>query len=151
VNATCFPIFVGKPCPPDRIGFRKTVSVIGVLAAAAVAGTVVGFATCAYMGGTVALFISGAAPVVAHITGSHVRVEPGRVAMIRDFLFFKDVLEIPRELVEGAEVVKTTVKSGRETVRRTLVRIHLKDRGYMPLTVRDPEKLAEELGGARSP
>ncbi len=151
MNATCFPIFVGKPCPPDRIRFRKTVSVIGVLAAAAVAGMVVGFATCAYMGGAVALFITGAAPAIAHLVGSHVKVGPGSVVVVRDFLFFKDVLEIPRELVEGAEIVETTVESGRETVRRTLVRIHLKGRGYMPLTVRDPEKLAEELGGARSP
>ena len=87
----------------------------------------------------------GAAPVVAHITGSHVRVEPGRVAMIRDFLFFKDVLEIPRELVEGAEVVKTTVESGRETVRRTLVRIHLKER----IHAIDGEGPGEARGGTR--
>ncbi len=122
---------------------------IGVLVAAMIAGVEIGLLTCAYMGEAVVLFITGAAPAIAHLIGSHVRVGPRSV--VRDFLFFNDVLEISRELVEGAEIVKVTVESGRETVRRALIRIHLKGRGYMPLTVRDPEKLAEELGGARSP
>ncbi|WP_456483139.1 hypothetical protein [Methanopyrus kandleri] len=144
----CFPTFriLGRVVELERVEkARRTVRTIVVLA-----GVVAAVATYVSYGSpslavTAFLGIASALPPLSHLVCSHVRPEPGRLVIVRDYGFFRRFEHIPSSLIDGAEVVTVKVASGGSTTEERVVRLHLEGRGYMPLQTGDPEALAREL------
>ncbi len=133
--------FYGRATDPGRIETLRRV-VIGGLVSAAVAVAVGLQALNVYLATAVSLQIIGVVPIVAFVACSHVRLEPDRLVVVKDYGFVRSRTEIPRGLIEGAEVIEEWVGKGVASI----VRLYLKGRGCMPLIVGDPEGLANELG-----
>jgi len=103
VSVRCYRVF-GGPTDPGRIRRVRIAASVGVTLFALAAAVGLGWLTNWYLGAAVFLLIFGPLPVPVHLLCSHVRVEPERVVIVRDYGFFRRELEIPRDLIEGAGV-----------------------------------------------
>ncbi|MEO2241121.1 MAG: hypothetical protein ABGY09_03530 [Euryarchaeota archaeon] len=144
MSVRCYRVF-GGPSDPGRIRRLRVAVSVGVTLFALAAAVELGWLANWYLGAAVFLLVFGALPVPVHLLCSHVRVEPERVVIVRDFGFFRREMEIPRRLIEGAEAVSRGVRTREGEVR--WVRVYLRGRGCLPVMVRDAEGLARELGG----
>ncbi len=146
MSVRCYRVFRG-PTDPGRIRRVRIAASVGVTLFALAVAVGLGWLTNWYLGAAMFLLIFGVLPAPVHLLCSHVRVEPERVVIVRDYGFFRRELEIPRNLIGGAEAVSGRVRTreGEREVR--WVRVYLRGRGCLPVVVRDAEGLARELGG----
>jgi voltage-gated potassium channel Kch len=124
---------------------RRTVRTIVVLAGVVAAAVVYVLWGSPSLAVTAFLGVASALPPLSHLVCSHVRLEPGRLVIVRDYGLFRRFEHVPRSLIDGAEVVTVRVRVQSTTEERRVVRLHLEGLGYMPLQVGDPEALAREL------
>ncbi len=146
MSVRCYRIF-GGPTGPGWIRRVRIAASVGVTLFALAAAVEVGWLANWYLGAAVFLLIFGVLPALVHLLCSHVRVEPERVVIVRDFGFFRRELEIPRDLIEGAEVASGRVRTREGERKVRWIRVYLRGRGCLPVVVRDAEGLARELGG----
>jgi len=145
LNGRCYR-FYGKAADPGRIRLYRIAAMIGVTSAAVAVMVMFGVLINWYFGAAMFALIFGGVPVLVYLLCSHVRVESDRLVIVRDYGFFKQEEEVPRHLIEGAEVITEEISTREGTRRIGVVRVYLRDRGCMPLVVSDPEGLARELG-----
>ncbi|MEO2241537.1 MAG: hypothetical protein ABGY09_05640 [Euryarchaeota archaeon] len=139
--------FYGGVVDPDRIRLYRIAVMAAVVSAAVTTLVVLGTMTNWYIGAAVLMLVLGPLPAPVYVACSHVRVEPDRLVIVRDYGFLRREEEIPRRLIKGAEVVTAEVGGGLEGKRRIrVVRVYLRDRGCMPMVVKRAEELARELG-----
>ncbi|WP_457620028.1 hypothetical protein [Methanopyrus sp.] len=144
----CFPVFrvLGRTVDLELVE-RVRRAIVAAMVLAGAVGAVSAYFGCGSPSVAAVAFLGPitALPVVSYVVCSHVRLEPGRLVIAMDCGFFRRLEYVPGSLIDGAEAVTVSAPERSWAKEVRVVRLHLKDRGYMPLCVGDPEALVREL------